>query len=79
MSFQFANRFRRDMIVRDIRNGYPETQEVFERFAVRAPCWDCSLVEVSHRCGIRVEELVSSLEEVVAAQTLAERQRQDES
>ncbi len=66
MSFRFTDLIRRDMIVRDIRNRYPETQEVFERYSVRTPCWDCSVVEVAHRSDVSVDELVAALNQAIA-------------
>lgn len=68
MPFNFAELIRRDMIVRDIRNRYPATREIFERFGVRAPCWDCSLAEVAHRSGVCVEELQQALDQAVFGQ-----------
>ena len=79
MSFRFTDLIRRDMIVRYIRNRYPQTQEVFKRFGVRTPCWDCSLVEVAHRSGVSVEELLAALDEVVVPRIRAEQERRDES
>lgn len=73
MSFRFTDLIRRDMIVRDIRNRYPQTHEVFEHFGVRASCWDCSLAEVAHRSGIRVEELIAALDKAVVSSTVEEK------
>ena len=79
MSFRFTDLIRRDMLVRDIRNRYPHTHEVFERFGVRTPCWDCSVAEVAHRSGIRVEELLAALDEVVAPRIPADLEKRGES
>lgn len=65
MSFRFTDLVRPDMLVRDLRNRYPQTREVFERFGVRAPCWDCSLAEVARRSGVPVQELLRALEEAL--------------
>lgn len=72
MSFRFTDLIRRDMIVRDIRNRYPETEEVFERFRVRPSCWDCSVVEVTHRSGASVDELLGALNDAIAPRILSE-------
>ena len=79
MTFQFTDPLRRDMVVRDIRNRHPETQEVFERFGVRTSCWDCSLTEVAHRSGVRLEELMGALEEAVTRRHSLDRQTREES
>lgn len=75
MGFQFTDFLRRDTIVRDLRNRYPETGEVFERLGVRASCWDCPLIQAAHRSGITVEELVAALEEVIFRERRASKPR----
>jgi len=66
MGFNFTELIRRDMMVRDIRNRYPETQEVLERYSVRTPCWDCSVAEVAHRSDVSVDELLAALNQAIA-------------
>ncbi len=67
MTFRFDNLLWGDMLVRDIRNRHPQTREVFARFGVRTPCWDCSLAEVAHRSDVSLEELLDALNEVLAS------------
>lgn len=78
MSFRFTDLIRRDMLVRDIRNRYPQTRDVFERFGVRTPCWDCSVAEVAHRSGVSVEELLAALNDVIASWKPAELEKRGE-
>ncbi len=68
MSFRFTDLIRRDMIVRDIRNRYPETEGVFERFRVRPSCWDCSVTVVAQRSEVSVDELLGALNATIASQ-----------
>lgn len=70
MSIRFSDLIRRDRLVRDVRNRYPQTHEVFERFGVRASCWDCSLVEVAYRSGTGVEELMAALDKAILPRTV---------
>ena len=72
MSFRFTDLIRRDMIVRDIRNCYPETEAVFERFRVRASCWDCSVDQVAHRSSASVDELLGALNDAIAPRIMPE-------
>ncbi|MFQ5776739.1 MAG: hypothetical protein ACE5IP_01885 [Terriglobia bacterium] len=78
MSFPFPERIRREMLVRDIRNRFPQTREVFDRLGVRVPCWDCSLAEIAPRSGKSLEELLDLLNQAVAAKPPEdERERSD--
>ena len=79
MSFLFTDRLRRDLIVRDVRNRYPQTDEVFERFGVRPSCWDCSLAVVAHRSGVSLEELLGALEEAISQRVPSDQKEWDES
>ena len=76
MAFRFTDLIRRDMIVRDVHNRYPQTEEVFERFRVRPSCWDCSMTEVAHRSGVSVGDLLDALNEVVFPRNSGEQEKQ---
>ncbi len=65
MSFRFTDLIRQDMIVRDIRHRCPATETVFERFRIRAPCWDCSVEQAAHRSGTSSDDLVDALNKVI--------------
>ena len=76
MAFRFTDLIQRDMIVRDVHNRYPQTEEVFERFRVLPSCWDCSMTEVAHRSDVSVEDLLDALNEAVFPRNSGEQGKQ---
>ncbi len=69
--FRFTNRIHSDDTVREIRQAYPETEEVFERYGFRPVCYDCSIEQVALRAGIPLVELLLELDQAIYCQTEA--------
>ena len=69
VNFGFGSRAR--VIVRDIRNQYPETEGVFEQFRVRPSCWYCSVSVAAQRSEISVDELLGALNATIASRLRA--------
>ena len=53
------------MVVRDIKVRYPQTVPVFEQLGFRESCDDCSLDQVAKKYGMRVQQIVTALNETV--------------
>ncbi|HMC62101.1 MAG TPA: hypothetical protein VKJ01_23100 [Candidatus Solibacter sp.] len=59
--FRFDRLIRRDMIVRDVKQLYPETIPVFEQLHYRPACDDCDIETVARKNGIKVQDVVETL------------------
>jgi len=59
--FRFDQLIRRDMIIRDVRQRYPETAEVFEQLHYRSACDDCDIETVARKNGLRVQDVIDAL------------------
>lgn len=63
--FQFTDLVRGSEIVRDVKQKYPETAEVFEKFGLRQSCYDCSIDQAARKVGAAVSELLTEVNQVV--------------
>ena len=59
--FRFDQLIRRDMIVRDVKQLHPETVPIFERLHYRPPCDDCDIETVARKNGIKVQDVLETL------------------
>ena len=59
--FRFDRLIRRDMIIRDVKQRYPQTAAVFEAFHFRNACDDCDIATVSRKNGVRPEDVIDAL------------------
>ena len=59
--FRFDVLIRPDMIVRDVRQRYPETAAVFEQLGFRAACHDCDIEQVARKQGLVVADVIDAL------------------
>ena len=67
--FRFTNLIHADDTVREVRQKYPETEEVFERYGLRPVCHDCSIEQVAFKVGLPVVELLLELDQAVRRET----------
>lgn len=63
--FRFTDLVRGGEVVRDVRQKYPETEAVFERFGLRPACYDCSIEEAARRAGALLEDLLLEINKVI--------------
>jgi hypothetical protein len=63
--FRFTDLVRSSETVRDVKQRYPETEPVFERFGLRPPCYDCSIEQAARKVGASVGDLLLELNEVI--------------
>ena len=59
--FRFDQLIRRDMIIRDVKQRYPETTAVFENLHYRPVCDDCDIETVARKNGLNVPDVVEAL------------------
>ena len=59
--FRFDQLIRRDMIVRDVKQRYPQTVEIFENLHYRPACDDCDIETVARKNGLNVRDVVDAL------------------
>jgi len=64
--FRFTDLVRGGEIVRDVKQKFPETEEVLERFGLRPACYDCSIEQAARKVGADIGDLLSSLNQVIA-------------
>ena len=55
---QFTDLVRGGETVRDIKQKYPETAAVFEKFGLRPSCDDCSIEMSARKVGVSMEDLL---------------------
>ncbi len=67
--FRFDRMIRRDMLVRDVKQQYPETVPVFEEFRFRGACDDCDIETVARKNGLSSVDVVEKLNEAVFRKT----------
>lgn len=53
------------MIVRDVKQSYPESVAVFDSFGFRPACDDCDIETVAHKNGISSLDLLEALNQAV--------------
>jgi len=63
--FRFDQLIRRDMIVRDVKQSYPETIPVFEELGFRPSCDDCDIETVARKNGISSQDVLAALNQAV--------------
>jgi len=63
--FQFTDLVRGDELVRDIKQKFPETEAVFERFNLRSSCYDCSIEMAARKVGAPLEDLMVEVNKVI--------------
>jgi hypothetical protein len=59
--FRFDQLIRRDMIVRDVKQRYPDTIPIFEQFGFRSPCDDCDIETLVRKYGLNLPDVVEKL------------------
>jgi len=55
---QFTDLVRGGETVREVKQKYPETAQVFEHFGLRPSCDDCSIEMSARKVGASIEDLL---------------------
>ena len=61
--FRFDQLIRRDMIVRDVKQRYPQTVPLFEQFRFHPVCDECDIGTVARKNGLDLPEVLTALNE----------------
>ncbi len=56
--FQFTDLVRGGETVREVKQKFPETEPVFERFGLKPSCYDCSIEMAARKVGAAFEDLL---------------------
>ena len=62
---RFTNYVDAGDTVREVRQEYPETEEIFERYSLRVACYDCSIEQVAIKVGVPVVDLILELDQAI--------------
>ena len=65
---RFDQLVRAGMIVREVKQRYPEAAEVFESFGFRSSCDACSIEEVARKHGLKSRDVVDAVNRRIALQ-----------
>ncbi len=56
--FKFTDLVRGGELVRDVKQKFPETAPIFEKFGLRPSCYDCSIEMAARKVGASMEDLL---------------------
>ena len=59
--FRFDQLIRRDTIIRDVKQRYPQTISIFEDFHIRPACDDCDIETVARKNGLNSQDVIQAL------------------
>ena len=59
--FRFDQLIRRDMIIRDVKQRYPQTIPIFEAFHFRSSCDDCDVETVARKNALITADVIDCL------------------
>ena len=62
---RFTDLVRGTEIVRDVKQKYPETETVLERFGLRPSCFDCSIEMAARKAGAPFDDLLVEINKVI--------------
>ena len=63
--FRFNDLVRASEVVREVKQMYPETAAVFERFGLRPSCYDCSIHQAARKVGAVEDDLLTEVNEAI--------------
>jgi hypothetical protein len=59
--FRFDRLIRRDMLIRDVKQQYPVTRDVFAELGFRHSCDDCDIETVARKNGLDSRDVLDRL------------------
>jgi hypothetical protein len=63
--FQFSDLVRGGEMVREVKQKFPETGEVFEKFGLRPSCFDCSIEMAARKVGAPFDDLMVEVNKAI--------------
>lgn len=62
---RFIDLVRGGEIVREIKQKYPETEGVFEKFGLRPSCFDCSIEMAARKANAPFDDLLVEVNKAI--------------
>jgi len=62
---QFSDLVRGGEMVRDVKQKFPETGEVFTKFGLRPSCFDCSIEMAARKVGAPFDDLLVEVNKAI--------------
>ena len=62
---QFTDLVRGGEIVRDVKQKFPETEGVFDKFGLRPSCHDCSIEMAARKVGASFDDLLVEVNKAI--------------
>ena len=62
---QFIDLVRGSEILREVKQKFPETESVFEKFGLRTSCYDCSIEMAARKVGASFEDLMVEVNKAI--------------
>jgi hypothetical protein len=62
---QFTDLVRGGEIVREVKQKFPETAAVFEKFGLRPSCYDCSIEMAARKVGATLDDLMVEVNKAI--------------
>lgn len=62
---QLHDLIRAENIVHDVCAKFPETEPVFQKFRMRATCYDCPIQFAARKSGIQLDQLLVEVNEEI--------------
>jgi len=62
---QFTDLVRGSEIVRELKQKFPETEAVFEKFGLRPSCYDCSIEMAARKVGASFDDLLVGVNKAI--------------
>jgi hypothetical protein len=62
---QFTDLVRGGEMVREVKQKFPETEAVFEKFGLRPSCYDCSIEMAARKVGASLDDLMVEVNKAI--------------
>ena len=62
---QFTDLVRGGEMVREVKQKFPETAAVFEKFGLRPSCYDCSIEMAARKAGASLDDLMVEVNKAI--------------
>jgi len=63
--FRFADLVRGGEMVREVKQKFPETEAVFEKFGLRPSCYDCSIEMAARKVDASFDDLLVEVNKAI--------------
>jgi hypothetical protein len=63
--FRFTDRVRGGEVVREVKQRFPETEAVLEKFGLRPACYDCTIDQAARKVGAVTDDLLVEINQVI--------------